>query len=130
MAASTPTPTPTATPTATPTPIPPGGKLSLSTHTLAFGAIKTGKSHKFSFTIKNTKKKSTLYGNVDASNLAPPLSVTAGAGVFALDHNQTHKVTIEAAPTATGAFSGTITIHSGDPKHLMVNVTAKGRGKK
>jgi hypothetical protein len=67
---------------------------------------------------------------VDASELAPPLSVTAGAGGFALGHSQTHKVTVEFAPTATGPFSGTITIYSGDPRHLTVTVTAKGRGKK
>jgi len=66
---------------------------------------------------------------VDDSALLPPLSVTAGAGPFSLGHNKVHKVTVEAAPTATGPFSGTITIDSGDPKHLMVSVTAKGRGK-
>jgi hypothetical protein len=89
-----------------------------------------GKSPKLSFTITNTKKKSTLYGDVDASQLAPPLSVTAGAGVFMLGHNQIHKVTVEAAPSEVGPFSGTITIHSGDPEHPVVSVTAKGRGKK
>jgi hypothetical protein len=139
-AAATPSPAPTSAPantpspitasTATPTPIPPGGKLSLSTHTLVFGAIKMGKRHKLSFRIKNTKKKTTLYGDVDASELPPPLSVTAGAGAFALGHNKTYKVTVEAAPTARGAFSGTITIHSGDLKHLVVNAKAKGRGEK
>jgi hypothetical protein len=106
-----------------------GGKLSLS-GALSFGPVKIGKTPKLSFTITNTKKKSTLYGDVDASQLAPPLSVTVGAGAFALGHNMTRKVTVEFAPTATGAFSATITVHSGDPKHLTVSVTAKGRGKK
>jgi len=126
---ATSTPTPTPTPTATPTPIPTGGTLSVSTHTLAFGAIKIGKSAKLSFMIKNTAK-TTLDGDVDDSALVSPLTVTVGAGSFSLGHNKTQKVTVEAAPTATGAFSGTITIHSGDPKHLLVTVTAKGSGKK
>jgi outer membrane protein assembly factor BamB len=116
------------TPTPTPTPIPTGGKLSLSTHTLNFGAVKISKSPKLSFTIKNTAK-TTLYGDVESA-LSPPLSVTIGAGPFTLGHNQTHKVTVEAAPTEAAAFSATITIHSGDPKHLMVGVAINGRGKK
>jgi hypothetical protein len=128
-ATAVPTPTATATPTATPTPIPTGGKLSLSTHTRAFGAIKTGQRLKLSFTIKNTAK-TMLYGAVDASALSSPLSVTVGTVTFALGRNKTHKMTVEAAPTEVGPFSGTIAIHSGDPKHLVVSVTAKGLGKR
>ncbi len=124
-----PVPSTSATPTSSPTPIPLGGKLSLSTHTLAFGAIKTGKSHKLSFTIKNTAK-TTLQGNVDDSGVLSPLSVINGAGPFSLGKNKVQKVTVEAAPTEAGPFSATIAIHSGDPKHLIVSVTAKGRAKK
>ncbi len=67
---------------------------------------------------------------MDDSALASPLSVTVGAGPFTLARNKTHKVTVEAAPAEVGPFSETITIHSGDPKHLVMSVTAKGRGKK
>jgi hypothetical protein len=134
-AAATPTPpptaaatsTPSATPAPTPTPIPTGGKLSLSTHSLSFGAVKTGKHPKLSFTIKNGAK-TMLYGQVDGSALASPLSVKVGMGAFAVGRNQTHRVTVEAAPTEVGKFSGTITIHSGDPRHLVISVAAKGRG--
>jgi sugar lactone lactonase YvrE len=124
------TPTPAApTSTPTPTPMPEGGSLSVSTHSLSFGAIKMGKSHKLSFTIKNTAK-TMLYCNVNDSALPPSLSVIAVAGSFALGHNKVQKVTVEAAPNDTGPFSGTITIDSGDPKRLIVSVTAKGRGEK
>ncbi len=131
-ATSTPTPTQTPSPTPSPTPIPAGGTLSLSAKSLNFGTIKIGKSAKLPFTITNiTKtKKSTLYGDVDDSALSSPLSVTVGAGSFALTHNKIQKVTVEFAPSAIGPFSGTITIYSGDPKHQMIGVTAKGKGKK
>jgi len=109
--------------------MPEGGSLSVSTHSLSFGAIKMGKSHKLSFTIKNTAK-TMLYCNVNDSALPPSLSVIAVAGSFALGHNKVQKVTVEAAPNDTGPFSGTITIDSGDPKRLIVSVTAKGRGEK
>ena len=88
-----------------------------------------GKSPKLSFTIKNTAK-TVLYGDVDGSTLPPTLSVTFGAGSFALGRNKVHKVTVQALPNEVGAFSGTINIHSGYAKHPMVSLTAKGRGKK
>jgi len=116
-------------PTLTPTPMPDGGSVSVSAHTLDFGAIKIGKSEKLSFTIKNTAK-AMLYGDVDDSALSSPLSVTAGAGSFTLGRDKVQKVTVEAAPTAIDPFSGTITIDSGDHKHPSVVVTVKRRGKK
>ena len=121
------------TPTFTKAPTPaaislPGGASSLSTRALNFGAVKTGKVRKLSFTIKNTAK-TTLYGDVDATALAAPLSVTAGAGSFTLRHNQIHHVTVEAAPIKEGPFSGTISVDFGNPKYRTVSVVAKGRRK-
>ena len=103
----------------------PGGMSSLSTRALNFGAIKAGKARKLSFTIKNIGK-TTLYGDVNASALAAPLSVTAGAGRFMLGHNQIHHVTVEAAPIKAGAFSGAISVDFGNPKYRTVSVMAKG----
>ena len=114
-------------PTTDASPLAAGGNL-LSTHTLNFGAIKVGKVRRLSFTIKNTAK-TMLYGNVDASALASPLRVIAGAGSFTLGHDMVHRVTVEAAPTEKTPFSGTISIDSDDPGHQTLTVTAKGRGK-
>lgn len=104
----------------------PGGMSSLSTRALNFGAIKGGKARKLSFTIKNTAQ-TTLYGDVNATALASPLSVTAGAGPFTLSHNQVRHVTIEAAPTKAGSFSGSLSVDFGNPKYRTVSVIAKGR---
>jgi len=71
-----------------------------------------------------------LSDKVDASALGSPLRVIAGAGSFTLGHNQVHRVTVEAAPTETTPFSGTIMIEAGDPGYQTLTVTAKGRGKK
>jgi len=106
----------------------PGGASSLSTRVLNFGAIKAGKVRQLSFTIKNTAK-TTLYGDVDATALAAPLSVTAGAGPFTLGHNQIHHVTVEAAPIEEGPFSGMISVDFGNPKYRTVSVMAKGSAK-
>jgi hypothetical protein len=111
----------------------PGGLSSLSTRGLNFGTMKAGKVHKLSFTIKNTAK-AMLYGDVNVSGLPTPLSVTAGAGPFMLGHNEVHRVTVEAAPTAAapieaGIFAGAINVDFGNPKYRTVSVIAKGRRK-
>ena len=78
-----------------------------------------------SFKIRNSGA-STLNGNVDASGLAAPLFMTGGAVQFSLARGQSTTVTVQAAPTQPGAFSGTIIITSGDPKHPLVAISAIG----
>ncbi len=124
------TPTPSPTPTATPTATPAGGTLSLSTHALKFQTLKAGKGkhETLSFTIENIGK-GKLSGLVDTSGIAPPLSVTAGAGAFSLARNKSRKVSVGFAPTSAGTFPGAVNIATSDPKHptAEVSITARGR---
>ncbi len=123
-----PTPAPVSAPTATPTPLPTfisGGTLSLSTRTLNFKIVGTDTVRTLSFKIRNSGA-SRLNGNVDASAVAAPLGMTGGAGRFSLARGQLTTVTVQAAPTQPGAFSGTIIITSGDPKHPFAGVLASG----
>ncbi len=124
----TPTPTATATPTPTPTAIPAGGRLALSKRMLKFRTIRSGRHKTLSFTIENVGK-GELRGEVDTSGIVAPLSVTAGAGGFALAHNKSRKVSNKFAPMGAGTFPGAVNIVTGDPKHLNVEVsiTAQGR---
>ena len=102
--------------------------MSLSTHTLSFGAIKVGHIKKLSFTITNAGKK-TLDGDIDLSALVPPLSLVSGGGGFILKHSQGRRVTIQAEPTAAGTFAGIVTIFSGSLKKPVQTVTIHGRAK-
>ncbi len=123
-----PTPVPVSTPTATGTPLPTfasGGTLSLSAKALNFKTIGTDTVRTASFSIRNSGR-GRLNGNVDASALAAPLTITGGQGLFSLAHNQSTTVTVQAAPTQPGQFSGTLTIESGDPRHPFVAVSVSG----
>jgi len=136
-AAPAPTPTSAATPAPTPDPVsaptatatPPtftaGGTLSLSAKTLNFKIVGTDTERTLSFKIRNSGA-GVLNGNVDASGLAAPLFMTSGARLFSLARGQSTTVTVQAAPDQPGAFSGTIIITSGDPKHPLAGVAADG----
>jgi VCBS repeat-containing protein len=98
----------------------------LSTKSLKFGAVKHNKSEKLSFTITNSAK-TVLQGYVDASGVVGPLSVVSGAGSFTLAKNKKTKVVVEFAPTASGKFTGAITVTSGDQKHLQETISISGK---
>ena len=122
-----PTPVPVSAPTATATPptFTAGGTLSLSAKMLNFKTVGTDTMRTLSFKIRNSGA-GVLNGNVDASGLAAPLFMTSGAGLFSLARGQSTTVTVQAAPDQPGAFSGTIIITSGDPKHPLAGVAAIG----
>ena len=100
----------------------------LSTHKLNFHTIGTGTTPTLTFGITNAAN-SLLVGNVDASSLPSTLSLTAGSGPFSLTHSQSLKVTVLAAPTQAGPFSGTIGISSTDPKRPVVGLLVAGVAK-
>jgi len=113
------------TATATPPTFTAGGTLSLSAKTLNFKIVGTDTERTLSFKIRNSGA-GVLNGNVDASGLAAPLFMTSGARLFSLARGQSTTVTVQAAPDQPGAFSGTIIITSGDPKHPLAGVAADG----
>ncbi len=119
-----PTPTPAPSGTATPAP-PPGGALSLSPKTLNFKIVGTDTVRVLSFRIRNSGAR-RLVGNVNPSGLAAPLNMTGGVGGFSLAHGQSTTVTVQAAPIEPGAFTGTVTVSSSDPKHPYALVTVIG----
>ena len=90
-----------------------------------FKIVGTDTVRVLSFRIKNSGA-GRLSGNVDPSGLAAPLSMTGGAGAFSLAHGQSTIVTVQAAPIEPGAFTGTVSISSSDPKHPYALVTVIG----
>ena len=126
---ATPTPTATATPAPAPTPIQAGGVLSVPA-TLAFPATATGKPGVIkALVIRNLSKTSALALNL--GTLAAPFAVS-GAAHYSVAPGASIAITILFSPATPGAFTQTLQIASGDPKHprASVQVTATVQGGK
>jgi hypothetical protein len=77
-------------------------------------------------TIKNIARSGILIGNVAAGSA--PFTVTSGSGPFNLAPAHSEAVTVEFAPSASGAASAAVVITSNDPKHPSVSVKLTGTG--
>jgi len=94
---------------------------------LNFKGVGTGTTKTLSFQIRNFGEF-RLHGSVDGSALPSALSLKAGAGPFDLGHHERQTVAVQAAPTQSGPFSGTVRITSGDSAKPVVSVPIRGIG--
>jgi hypothetical protein len=88
-------------------------------------------SYRASLVLTNSSKKGTLTGNVDASLVVAPFSVTAGAGAFSLAPKQQHTVSIATMVLTKGLHrGGTIVLTTNDPKATRRDINLSLKVKK
>lgn len=99
--------------------------LGLSTTSLSFGSVNVGSSNSLSVALTNNGN-----ANVTISSLGVPNASFTASGVSAgevLTPNQSVTVTVQFAPSAAGAVSGTVTISS-DATNSPASITVSGTG--
>jgi len=92
---------------------------------LSFPKTKATTGASKNFSIKNSGL-GVLHGNVGAT--IGPFKVTAGSGAFVLNHGERLTITVEFAPSASGPFTGSLSLSSDDPTHTSVTVKLTGIG--
>ncbi len=102
--------------------------ISISPTSIDFGSGAVGQMFDQTLTITN---QSSSTGTLDGSVGTPsaPFSIVSGGGTFSLTPGQSKPVVVRFSPTATGPFSGTLSInHNAGNQTSPANVPLSGTG--
>ena len=108
---------------------PPSGiNLLINPTSLQFGSVTVNDFGDLTVLITNQPGSAgTLTGEV--KDLAPPFTVTKGLGAFSLAPGASTDITVRFLPTATGPFSGTLSItHNATNTSSPTNIPVNGLG--
>ena len=102
--------------------------ISLTPASVNFGNVSLGQTLDQTVTITNqTGSTGTLSGTV--GNPPAPFSLVSGGGAYSLPASQSKSVVVRFSPTATGPFSGTLSItHNAGNQNSPANVPLSGTG--
>ena len=103
---------------------PPAPEIDVSSTSLDFGGVDTGRSSSLTLTISNTGNLTLTVSEITSSDAQ--FSVSASA--LTIDGGRSSEVSVAFTPSSTGDQVGTLTIKSDDADERSMEVALSGRG--